>query len=224
MENNNVRKNSSFKQYFFLQLINNKEENIDYEFGNGKMTQEELIQKKLDFKRESLPYMEHLFSYALKISKDFNDACNLIQATYIRAFLFFHKYDKKTDCKAWLLKIMKNCFINNYRSPKKEFAKTDNEDVQDFYDFLKEGTTSTNSKEFEIYSHLFYEEIRATLLSLPDDFKYVIILCDLEGLRCEETAEYFECPVETVRSRLQEGRKLFQNKISQYVPSHKEYI
>ena len=163
--------------------------------------------------------MKLLYNYALRMTGDQLDADDLLQDTYMRAFRFFHKFEKGTNCKAWLFRIMKNCYINKYRKNKKEPTKVDYEDVQNFYDSIKDEVVDPNDLEFKVYSNLLDDELMTALNSLQDDYKTVVILCDLEGLSYEEIAEFLDCPIGTVRSRLHRGRKILQKRLTDYAKS-----
>lgn len=144
------------------------------------------------------------------------NAEDLLQDTYIRAFRFFHKFERGTNCKAWLFRIMKNCYINRYRKNKKEPVKVDYEDVQNFYDSIRAEVVDPNDLEQKVFANLLDDEVMLALNSLQDDYKTVIILCDLEGLSYEEIAEFLKCPIGTVRSRLHRGRKILQKELTEY--------
>lgn len=180
------------------------------------LTEKELIQRKQDFDKEAIPHMKLLYNYAYRMSGDALDADDLLQDTYLRAFRFFHKFEKGTNCKAWLFRIMKNCYINRYRKSKKEPAKVDYEDVQNFYDSIRSEIVDPNDLEFKVFSNLLDDEVSGALNSLQDDYKTVVILCDIEGLSYEEIAEFLDVPIGTVRSRLHRGRKILQKKLKEY--------
>jgi RNA polymerase sigma-70 factor, ECF subfamily len=180
------------------------------------LTESELQLRKKSFDEEAVPHMKLLYNYALRMTGDQLDADDLLQDTYMRAFRFFHKFEKGTNCKAWLFRIMKNCYINKYRKHKKEPAKVDYEDVQNFYDSIRAEVVDPNDLEHQVFSNLLDDDLMNALNSLQDDYKTVVILCDLEGLSYEEIAEFLDCPIGTVRSRLHRGRKILQKKLTDY--------
>ncbi len=184
-----------------------------------KLSPQELEARKRDFEKEAIPHMKILFNYALRMSGDQLEADDLVQDTYMRAFRFFHKFERGTNCKAWLFRIMKNCYINKYRKNKKEPSKVDYEDVQNFYDSIRDDVVDPNDLEHKVFSNLLDDEMMNALNSLQDDYKTVVILCDLEGLSYEEIAEFLDVPIGTVRSRLHRGRKILQKKLQDYAKS-----
>jgi RNA polymerase sigma-70 factor (ECF subfamily) len=177
---------------------------------------DELRKRKEEFEKEALPHMKLLYNYALRMSGNAEEADDLLQDTYLRAFKFFHKFEKGTNCRAWLFKIMKNCYINKYRKARKEPPKVDYEDVQNFYDSIRAEVTDPNDLEFKVFSNLLDDDVMNALNSLQDDYKTVVILCDLEGLSYEEIAEFLDVPIGTVRSRLHRGRRILQRKLADY--------
>lgn len=180
------------------------------------LSDEELARKKKDFETEAMPHINLLHNYAYRMTGNQLDADDLVQETYLRAFRFFHKFEKGTNCKAWLFRIMKNLFINKYRKNQKEPGKVDYSEVENFFDSIKSDRIESTDLQQKLFSNLLDDDMVNALNSLPDDFKTVVILCDLEGLSYEEIAEFVQCPIGTVRSRLHRGRKLLQQKLLEY--------
>lgn len=182
-------------------------------------------QKQLysDFEREAVPHMDSLYNFALKMTGDSDDASDLIQETYLKAFRFFDKFEKGTNCKAWLFRIMKNTYINIYRKGAKEPDKVDYEDVENFYENIKASNTDSAHLEKDIYDNLLDDELSEAVTSLPEDFRTVVILADIEGYTYEEIADFIDVPVGTVRSRLHRARKMLFTKLYDYA-GQKGYI
>lgn len=176
-----------------------------------------------EFEREALPHLDALYNFALRMTGDGDDANDLVQDTFLKAFRFFDKFEKGTNCKAWLFRIMKNTFINAYRKKTKEPIKVDYEEVENFYENVKPSSTDSAHLEKEIYDNLLDDEISSAIASLPDDFKTVIILSDIEGFTYDEIADFVDCPVGTVRSRLHRARKMLFAKLYKYA-NEKGYI
>ena len=189
------------------ELIENEEEAI---------SQEELEKRREDFEKEAMPFINLLQNYAYRMCGNRLDADDLVQETYLRAFRFFNKFEKGTNCKAWLFRIMKNLFINNYRKSQKQPGQVDYSEIENFFESIKSEKFNSNDLQEKIFSHLLDDDLTRALNSLQDDFKTVVILCDLEGLSYEEIAEFVQCPIGTVRSRLHRGRKLLQQKLFNY--------
>ena len=172
--------------------------------------------RHVDFQREAAPHMSLLYNYAYWMTGDRDDADDLLQETFLKAYRFWDKYEKGTNIKAWLFKIMKNSYINLYRKDKREPDKVDYEDVQNFYNDIRAESTNPNDLQEQIFGGLLDDEISAALESLPEEFRTVVILCDIEGLPYEEIAEFVDCPIGTVRSRLHRARKMLQTELFEY--------
>lgn len=170
----------------------------------------------IEFEREAVPHMDALYNFALKMTGDSDDANDLLQETYLKAFRFFDKFEKGTNCKAWLFSIMKNTFINTYRKQSKEPDKVDYEDVENFYENIKASSTDDAHLEKEIFDNLLDDELSEAISGLPEDFRTVILLCDIEGYSYEEIADFVDIPVGTVRSRLHRARKMLYTKLYKY--------
>ena len=182
-------------------------------------------QKQLyaDFEREAIPHMDALFNFALRMTGDSDEADDLVQETYLKAFRFFDKFEKGTNCKAWLFRIMKNTYINSYRKASKEPDKIDYEEVENFYENIKPSSTDSAHLEKEMYDNLLDDELSNAIASLPEDFRTVIILCDIEGFTYDEIADFVDVPVGTVRSRLHRARKMLFTNLYEYA-ADKGYI
>lgn len=176
-----------------------------------------------EFEREAVPHMDSLYNFALKMTGDSDDASDLIQETYLKAFRFWDKFEKGTNCKAWLFRIMKNTYINTYRKNTKEPDKVDYEDIENFYENIKPSSTDSAHLEKDIYDNLLDDELSEAISSLPEDFRTVVILCDIEGYTYDEIADFVDVPVGTVRSRLHRARKMLYTKLYKYA-SNKGYI
>ena len=169
-----------------------------------------------EFEREAIPHSDILYNYALRMTGNADDARDLLQETFLKAFRFWDKYEKGTNVRAWLFRIMKNTYINVYRKAVKEPDTVDYNDIQNFYDVIRENSTDSNDLQEKLFGHLLDDDVTKALESLPEEFRTVVILCDIEGLTYEEIAEFVECPVGTVRSRLHRGRKLLYAKLFEY--------
>jgi RNA polymerase sigma-70 factor (ECF subfamily) len=169
-----------------------------------------------EFEQEAIPHMDILYNYALRMTGNADDARDLLQETFLKAYRFWDKYEKGTNVRAWLFRIMKNTYINLYRKAVKEPDTVDYNDIQNFYNVIRENSADANDLQEKLFGHLLDDDVTKALESLPEEFRTVVILCDIEGLTYEEIAEFVECPVGTVRSRLHRGRKLLYAKLFEY--------
>jgi RNA polymerase sigma-70 factor (ECF subfamily) len=169
-----------------------------------------------EFIKEALPHEDALYNYALKISGNSDDAQDLVQETYYKAYRHFDKFQTGTNSKAWMFMILKNSFINDYRKSKREPYKLDYEQIQNFYDNVKSDRAQENNLDKEFYNDLLDDELTAAIDQLPAKMREVFLLCDLDGNSYEETAELVGCPVGTVRSRLHRARHMLQETLMDY--------
>ena len=173
-------------------------------------------EKHKEFEREALPHMDLLYNYALRMTNAAADADDLLQDTYLKAYRFWDKYEKGTNIRAWLFRIMKNSYINRYRKEVKEPGTVDYDEVKDFYNSIRDESADPNDLQESVFGNLLDDDVAKAIAELPEDFRTVVILCDIEGLPYEEIAEFVDCPLGTVRSRLHRGRKLLRARLADY--------
>jgi RNA polymerase sigma-70 factor (ECF subfamily) len=169
-----------------------------------------------EFIKEAMPHESALYNYALKIAGNSDDAQDLVQETYYKAYRHFDKFQSGTNSKAWMFMILKNSFINDYRKSKREPYKLDYEQIQNFYENVKSDRANENNLDKEFYNNLFDDELTEAIDQLPTKMREVFLLCDLEGYSYEETAELVGCPIGTVRSRLHRARHMLQEILFDY--------
>ena len=174
------------------------------------------IEKQKKFENETVPHQDALYNYALKIARNADDAQDLLQETYYKAFKNYHQFENGTNSKAWMFMILKNTFINNYRKLKREPAKLDYDEIEDIYENIKSDQAKDNNLDLDFYNNLLDDELSAALSKIPSKMKEVFLLCDLEGYTYEEIAEITDIPIGTVRSRLHRARNLLQDELFGY--------
>ncbi len=172
--------------------------------------------REAEFLNEALPHESVLYNYALKISGNADDAQDLVQETYYKAYRHFDKFQNGTNSKAWMFMILKNSFINDYRKAKREPLKVDYEQIQNFYENVKPDRAQTNNLDNDFYKNLMDDELTDAIDQLPTKMRESFLLCDLEGNSYEEIAELVGCPVGTVRSRLHRARLMLQKILFDY--------
>jgi RNA polymerase sigma-70 factor (ECF subfamily) len=165
-----------------------------------------------DFSTGKLPYRDQLYKSALRMTRSVEDAEDLIQETYLKAFKYYERFAEGTNFKAWLFKIMKNTFINSYRKRKLQPPKVDFDEVQEGLEetLLDQAHASLTDPESWLMSVEMDAEVREALMSLPHDYKMVVLLADLEGFAYKEIADILAVPVGTVMSRLYRGRRMLE--------------
>jgi RNA polymerase sigma-70 factor (ECF subfamily) len=173
-------------------------------------------QKQLEFQKEAIVHLNALYNYALHLTMNTDDAEDLVQETYLKAYRFFNSFERGTNCKAWLFKILKNNYINVFRKNSKEPGKVDYDLIKDFYHSIKDSSIDTTEADSDYFHSLLHEEVYQALHSLPEEFREVIELCDIEGFTYEEIANMVESPIGTIRSRLFRGRKMLREQLETY--------
>ncbi|AII52543.1 sigma-70 family RNA polymerase sigma factor [Hymenobacter sp. APR13] len=186
-----------------------------------KLSKEE---KDRRFQAELMPVIDSLYNFAFRLTLDEDDANDLVQETYLKAYRFFEYFEQGTNAKAWLFRILKNSFINDFRKKSKQPAKVDYSEIEGYYNSedvesdSDAGGTSSDMRQ-QAVRDLIGDEVASALNSLPVDFRTVIILCDLEGFTYEEMAKVLDIPIGTVRSRLHRARNFLKDKLEKYAQS-----
>ncbi|MBK7871599.1 MAG: sigma-70 family RNA polymerase sigma factor [Saprospiraceae bacterium] len=172
------------------------------------------------FEEEFLPQIDALYTFAYHLTYNEEDANDLVQETYMKAFRFIDKYKEGTNAKAWLFKILKNAFINQYRRRTKQPTQVDYEDITSY----QEGDEDSNISGYadlreEMFQTMMGDEVTNAINALPVDFRVVILLCDIEGFTYEEISKILDIPIGTVRSRLHRARNMLKDKLREYAQS-----
>jgi RNA polymerase sigma-70 factor (ECF subfamily) len=171
------------------------------------------------FERELLPHITSMYNFAYKLTLDEDLAKDLVQDTYLKAFRFITSFVKGTNSKAWLFRILKNSFINDYRKNSKIPPKVDYQEVESFYNSDDAQYSLTIDLRSESVQNKLGDEVTNALNSLAVDFRVIIILCDIEGFTYEEISKILDIPIGTVRSRLHRARILLKEKLWHYAQS-----
>jgi RNA polymerase sigma-70 factor (ECF subfamily) len=165
------------------------------------------------FDAEALPHLDALYRVALRLTGDPTQAEDLVQDTMLKAYRSWRQYRPGTNAKGWLLTILRNTFINDYRRRKLEPVATDLETVEPhaIYRNIEEV-----DPEGAFFSKIVDEKVLEAVDALPTEFREVLVLSDMEGMSYAEIAEALHIPVGTVKSRLFRGRRLLQTALYQY--------
>lgn len=179
--------------------------------------------QRADFHEEALPHMDAVFRFALRLSGSKDQAEDLVQETFLRAFRSWEKYTPGTQCKSWLFTICRNVFLRQ-----RERGKRHDEIVSENVD--------RNSGPFEVVNPVWVKAVKADpegeffdaivdevvlqhIQNLPEDYRTAVLLSDLEGMSYQEIAEMTDVPVGTVKSRLFRGRRILQEALFEYAVS-----
>lgn len=173
------------------------------------------------FEETALPHLDFLYSMAMKITRNEDDAHDLVQETALRAYRFFDKFEEGTNCKAWLYRIMKNTFINHYRKQKRRPSEV----VLESYEDLQESPVDSQSleqvdPEANFFNAALREDVRRAFETLPAEYREVLALAVGEGFSYKEVATLVGCPIGTVMSRLHRARKIMQKNLLDHASTH----
>jgi RNA polymerase sigma-70 factor (ECF subfamily) len=176
-----------------------------------------------NFDAEVLPFMDSLYSTAYRMSRNKQDAEDLIQETYLRAYKYYDKFQEGTNFKAWLFKILKNTFINRYRKRQRRPLQNSFDDIEDAFEWkLQESPLFARGKtpEEDLMEGALDQDVKRALEALPVDYRIAVELADLQGLSYREIADRLEIPLGTVMSRLYRGRRKLEAVLLRYGREH----
>lgn len=175
-------------------------------------------QQRQLFEQQALPFLDQLYGAALRMTKKPADAEDLVQETFAKAYSAFGQFKQGTNLKAWLYRIMTNAYINSYRKQQRTPHQGSIDDLEDWQIGQAESTTASSSRsaEAEALDHLPDSRVKDALQALPEDFRMVVYLADVEGFSYQEIADIMKTPVGTVMSRLHRGRKAMRAALGDY--------
>ena len=175
---------------------------------------EEKARRERVFEGELLPQIDACYTFAYHLVYNEADANDLVQETYLKAYRFIEYFQIGTNSKAWLLRIMKNSFINDYRKKTKRPYNVNIDDVNQ-KDDIEDDNVSLDMRQ-EVFGNLIGDEITTAVNDLPVDYRLIILLCDIEGFKYDEIAQIIDVPIGTVRSRLHRARNMLKERLKDY--------
>ena len=191
---------------------------IDVPVALNPVDTESAAERTARFERDAMPLLDQLYSAAMRLTHNPQDAEDLVQDTFAKAYASFHQYQDGTNLKAWMYRILTNTFINSYRKKQREPLQSDADGVEDWQLVRAEAHTSRGlrSAETEALDHLPDSDVKKALQELPSDFRMAVYLADVEGFAYKEIAEIMDTPIGTVMSRLNRGRSMLRTLLQDY--------
>jgi|SRR5271156_1810197 len=166
--------------------------------------------KRLQFEQVALPHLDTLYTVALRLARNRDDANDLVQETILRAFRFFHQFANGSNCRAWLLTILYNNFRDRYRQNAREHPVDSGEIEQELEANRLLADISLGNPEQLVSDRILGRRIVSALNDLPEEFREAIMLVDVQDLNYQEVAEILAVPLGTVKSRVSRARALMR--------------
>lgn len=180
--------------------------------------QPDIDRKRAEFEATALPCMTALYGTANRLTRGSDDAEDLVQETYLRAYRTFDNFTPGTNCKAWLLTIMYSVFINQYHKTRRQPPTVAIDDLEGRFQRYLESPDDPGegAATVDVRGMRMNPEVEQALRQLPEEFRAPVLFVDVEGLSYDEAAKVIQCPVGTVRSRLYRARRLLFAALQDY--------
>jgi RNA polymerase sigma-70 factor (ECF subfamily) len=178
---------------------------------------------RADFRKEALPHLDAVFRFALRLSGSRDQAEDLVQDTFLRAYRSWGQYEPGTRCKSWLFTICRNLFLRQRERSRRHDEIVSEQANRDSGTFDPVNPVwlqaMKTDPEGDFFRSILHEEILSRLQELPEEYRVTVVLSDLEGFTYQEISEMTEVPVGTVKSRLFRGRRILQRALYEYAVS-----
>jgi RNA polymerase sigma-70 factor, ECF subfamily len=175
-------------------------------------------QDSSDFEKTALVHLDALYQTALRLTRSRAEAEDVVQEAVLRALRNFHRFNPGTNCRAWLLTILRNVFLNRLRKEGREVLEADTTLWES--DHPSATAVGFGSPEEVFFQTVLHGDVDRALKALPLAFRETVILVDLQGLSYKEVADVSGCPVGTVMSRLSRGRHRLRQTLMRFAREH----
>jgi len=170
------------------------------------------------FEKDALPHLQELYASALRMTRQKESAEDLVSEVYSRAWKSFDQFQPGTNLRAWLYKILTNTYINHYRQKQRQPAFLELDKPEDdqgsnggsLYERIADSKHSSENPEQVLMRHILDHDLTQAIDHLPEEFRIVVILSDVQNFSYQDIANMLDIPIGTVRSRLWRGRRLLQ--------------
>ena len=173
-----------------------------------------------DFEEVALVHLDLLYRTALRLTHDRVEADDLVQETWLRALRHFDQFDPGSNCRAWLVTILRNAFLNRLRRRGRERLESDMTGERGDSAPFEDSAIERSTPEEEFFQTVFHGDVERALKSLSPAFQQVIVLADLEGFTYKEIAQVLNSPLGTVMSRLSRARQLLRAELRTLAREH----
>lgn len=172
------------------------------------------VSKQSLFEEVALIHLDSLHNLALQLTRNPHEAEDLTQEAFLRAYRFFDRFEQGTNCRAWLFRILRNCFINRYRNRRARPEDVDFGAIEGKLENLMEpGPGAVLNPEVALGSARIDEAVQIALREIPEDYRAALVLSLVEGFSYREVASILSCPIGTVMSRIHRARKLLREQL-----------
>ena len=177
---------------------------------------------RAEFEALALPHLDSLYRTGLRMTRSREEAEDLVQETFMKAFRSFRTFQPDTNIRAWLFKILTNSYINRYRKQQGEPPKARFQDVKAFLASEEAAETAAAAQDMEPLEldERLDGEVKRALEELPEEFRIVVVMALVEGMSYKEIARVLDCPIGTVMSRLYRGRQALRRRLADYAKEH----
>jgi len=169
--------------------------------------------RRAAFEKEALVHLDALYRVALRLTGNPSDADDLVQETMLKAYRSWEQYQPGTNAKGWLLTILRNSFINEYRRRTRHPETVDVDTIEPFAVF---NDIQEEDPQGAFFDKIVDDEVLRAIDTLPEAFRETVVLSDVEGMSYQEIGKILDIPVGTVKSRLFRARQMLQAKLYDY--------
>ena len=173
-----------------------------------------------DFEEVALVHLDLLYRTALRLTHDRAEADDLVQETWLRALQHFDQFDPGSNCRAWLVTILRNAFLNRLRRRGRERLESDMTGERGDSAPFEDSAIERSTPEEEFFQTVFHGDVERALKSLSPAFQQVIVLADFEGFTYKEIAQVLNSPLGTVMSRLSRARQFLRTELRTLAREH----
>ena len=162
------------------------------------------------FEQAALPHLRDLYAIGVRMTRNPDAANDLVQETYLRAYAAWGSFTEGSNCRAWLIRILTNSYINHYRRARSHRAfarRSEEEQVEALY---------RDPPRRDVADAGLSDEVSRALADLDDDYRVVVVLADIEGMKYRDIAATLRCPVGTVMSRLFRARRQLEARLAPF--------